>query len=405
MDLHRTAGRVGADAEADQLLLKARRRDHRALPVRRRHQPPRRRDGEAVAVADHDGPRTPVRLPRRPARGRGLACSAWSASSSWSRCTSTRRRAAACTTAPSTSPKAGATSSPRPPTSAAGSPPPRRHDPRHRAQGPAARPSGEAVRRDHHGRQRDHRRWARGREAQGQESSTRRSSSLYCHSQQRQHREADSRTSRRTFKIRARQARSNANRSTGHWRSPRSSPTRTNPGFDAIIGNPPFLGGSKISGAYGDDYLAWLQRWDGNDVKGNADLAARFVLRADRLLSLRGQLGLRHCKHSHRRRTLYESDWNRSRLIIRAGRSPHPWPTNSASLQIVELWASRQPLAKTAAYWLDGEEVPAIGPDLEPYGTIPGPTEAASRERRNRASWVPTFSDSVSHSPPTRKTN
>ena len=59
----------------------------------------------------------------------------------------------------------------------------------------------------------------------------------------------------------------------------------TTPGFDAIIGNPPFLGGQKISGTYGDDYLNWLQRWDGNDVKGSADLAARFVLRAERLLS------------------------------------------------------------------------------------------------------------------------
>ena len=74
----------------------------------------------------------------------------------------------------------------------------------------------------------------------------------------------------------------------------------TNPGFAAIIGNPPFLGGQKISGTYGDDYLAWLQRWDGNDVKGSADLAARFVLRANRLLSRRGQLGFVTDKHSYR---------------------------------------------------------------------------------------------------------
>ena len=37
------------------------------------------------------------------------------------------------------------------------------------------------------------------------------------------------------------------------------------PGFDAIIGNPPFLGGNKISGTTGDDYLDWLQRWDGRE--------------------------------------------------------------------------------------------------------------------------------------------
>ena len=65
-----------------------------------------------------------------------------------------------------------------------------------------------------------------------------------------------------------------------------------NPGFDAIIGNPPFRGGSMLSGTYGGDYLAWLQRWDGRGTKGNVDLAARFLLRAERLLSRRGQLGL-----------------------------------------------------------------------------------------------------------------
>ena len=59
-------------------------------------------------------------------------------------------------------------------------------------------------------------------------------------------------------------------------------------------------------------------------------------------------------------------------LTIRAGRSPHPWPTKSANLQIVELWASRVRPSKDAAYWLDGEEVPAIGPDLQPYGRIRG---------------------------------
>lgn len=146
------------------------------------------------------------------------------------------------------------------------------------------------------------------------------------------------------------------------------------PGFDAILGNPPFLGGSKISGTLGDDYLAWLQRWDGNDVKGSTDLAARFVLRADRLLSACGQLGYVTTN------TLVEGATLRVALVpvtdrgmtIRSGRSPHPWPTASANLQIVELWASRASLTKGASFWLDGEEVPAIGPDLEPYGRIKG---------------------------------
>ena len=160
------------------------------------------------------------------------------------------------------------------------------------------------------------------------------------------------------------------------------------PGFDAIIGNPPFRGGKKISGTYGDDYLAWLHRWDGGGVKGNVDLAARFLLRDERLLSRRGQLGLVTTN------TLVEGDtlevgMEQVGLTIRAGRSPHPWPTRSASLQIVEVWASRVRPAKDAVYWLDGEEVPAIGTDLEPYGRI------HSRPKRLRENEGIAFQGSV----------
>ncbi len=146
------------------------------------------------------------------------------------------------------------------------------------------------------------------------------------------------------------------------------------PGFDAIIGNPPFLGGQKISGTLGDDYLDWLQRWDGEGVKGSADLAARFVLRADRLLSARGQLGYVTVNTLVEGATLRVGlDQATGRgLTIRAARSPPPWPSMSENLQIVELWASRAPRSKGAAYLVDGEEVPAIGPDLEPYGRIRG---------------------------------
>ncbi len=158
-----------------------------------------------------------------------------------------------------------------------------------------------------------------------------------------------------------------------HWplEFPELFADAASPGFDAIIGNPPFLGGKKISGAYGDDYLAWLQRWDGNGVKGNADLAARFVLRSSLLLSGRGQLGFVTTN------TLVEGDTlevglERAPLTVRAGRSPHPWPTRSANLQIVEVWASRGALPVGAARWLDGEEVPALGPDLQPYGRVRG---------------------------------
>jgi hypothetical protein len=144
-----------------------------------------------------------------------------------------------------------------------------------------------------------------------------------------------------------------------------------NPGFDAIIGNPPFLGGQKISGTMGDDYLGWLQRWDGNGVTGSADLAARFVLRASRLLSKRGQLGYVTVNTLVEGAT-FRVGLQQAALSIRAGRTSHPWPTRSANLQIVELWGCRAQLSRQAAHLLDGEEVPAIGSDLQPYGRVKG---------------------------------
>lgn len=146
------------------------------------------------------------------------------------------------------------------------------------------------------------------------------------------------------------------------------------PGFDAVIGNPPFLGGKKISGALGDDYLAWLQRWDGNGVKGNADLAARFVLRANALLNARGQLGFVTTNTIVQGDTLEVGLGQAASkgLTVRRGRSSHPWPSASASLEIVELWASRAPVAAAGLRVLDGEDVPSIGADLEPVGRVAG---------------------------------
>ncbi|MDQ3276633.1 MAG: hypothetical protein M3Q39_16785, partial [Actinomycetota bacterium] len=149
---------------------------------------------------------------------------------------------------------------------------------------------------------------------------------------------------------------------------------RPDPGFDAIIGNPPFSGGQKISGGAGSDYGAWLQRWDGGGTKGSADLAARFVLRAQRLLNSRGQLGYIATN------TLLQGATLRVGLMqavdrgftLRRGRSSHRWPSSSANLEIVDVWASRARLGPAAERWLDGEPVPSIGPDLEPVGRVSG---------------------------------
>jgi hypothetical protein len=139
------------------------------------------------------------------------------------------------------------------------------------------------------------------------------------------------------------------------------------PGFDAIIGNPPFLGGRKISGPLGDDYLAWLATWDGRGVTGSTDLAARFVLRADALLSPRGQLGYVTTNTLIEGATLKVGllQLEKRGWIIRRGVSSHPWPSASANLSIVEVWASKAPVAASPV--LDGEPVPRLSVDLQPY--------------------------------------
>lgn len=63
-------------------------------------------------------------------------------------------------------------------------------------------------------------------------------------------------------------------------------------GFDSIVGNPPFLGGQKITGALGTNYREYLVDVLAGEARGSADLVAYFFLRAYSLLREGGTLGL-----------------------------------------------------------------------------------------------------------------
>jgi len=67
--------------------------------------------------------------------------------------------------------------------------------------------------------------------------------------------------------------------------------TRTNPGFDVFVGNPPFAGKNTITASSGANYLQWLLEIH-EESHGNADLVAHFFRRAFNLLCERGTLGL-----------------------------------------------------------------------------------------------------------------
>ena len=66
---------------------------------------------------------------------------------------------------------------------------------------------------------------------------------------------------------------------------------RENPGFDAIVGNPPFLGGKRISTTLGPQYRDWLATLHA-ESSSNADLVAHFFRRAFNLIRSDGTFGL-----------------------------------------------------------------------------------------------------------------
>jgi hypothetical protein len=63
-------------------------------------------------------------------------------------------------------------------------------------------------------------------------------------------------------------------------------------GFAAIVGNPPFQGGGKVSETLGTNYREYLVDHIANGQRGPADLCAYFFLRSRQIMQLSGGLGL-----------------------------------------------------------------------------------------------------------------
>ncbi|WP_024905197.1 Eco57I restriction-modification methylase domain-containing protein [Robbsia andropogonis] len=114
---------------------------------------------------------------------------------------------------------------------------------------------------------------------------------------------------------------------------------RQEPGFDSMIGNPPFLGGRRMRAILGDCYLGYLT--DALTVGGsaNANLCAYFFLRATQLFKRYGTWGLIATS------AISEGDSRRTGLnrIIDAGNKIYQaiplleWPGNAA-VTIALVW-------------------------------------------------------------------
>ncbi|MCO7191817.1 Eco57I restriction-modification methylase domain-containing protein [Pseudonocardia sp. McavD-2-B] len=145
-------------------------------------------------------------------------------------------------------------------------------------------------------------------------------------------------------------------------------------GFDAVIGNPPFLGGQKLTGSLGTAYRELLVSGLGGGTRGSADLVAYFVLQAHRLLTPNGQTGLLATN------TLAQGDTREvglDRLVaegttIRRAVKSEPWPSRSAVLEYAAVWTSRAVVDAAVSRYADGLPVSGVTASLEAQARVVG---------------------------------
>lgn len=146
---------------------------------------------------------------------------------------------------------------------------------------------------------------------------------------------------------------------------------RERPGFDAVVGNPPFQGGKRISGPYGTTYREHLVKGIADGRTGNADLVTYFFLRGAQVVREGGSIALLATN------TIAQGDTREVGLdwltltgwvIPRAVKS-RPWP-GDASLEIAQVWLRRGPW--TGQVELEGRRVRGITSSLEPVRRVSG---------------------------------
>ena len=133
---------------------------------------------------------------------------------------------------------------------------------------------------------------------------------------------------------------------------------RDNPGFDSIVGNPPFAGKNTMRAANIDNYPEWLKQMHA-ESHGNADLVAHFFRRSFDLLRNGGAFGLIATN------TIAQGDTRNTGLrwicehggeIYRAARR-YQWPGQAAVVvSVVHVHHGRWDGERL----LDGEHVPNI---------------------------------------------
>lgn len=110
-------------------------------------------------------------------------------------------------------------------------------------------------------------------------------------------------------------------------------------GFDAVIGNPPFKGGKRISGIFGDGYREYLVKHLGRGQRGNADLCAYFFLRVAQVsnqFACAGLIATNTIAQGETKEVGLEQLLSHGATVFRAIQS-REWP-GSANVVIAQVW-------------------------------------------------------------------
>jgi len=142
-------------------------------------------------------------------------------------------------------------------------------------------------------------------------------------------------------------------------------------GFDAIVGNPPFIGGQRITGALGQQYRDYLVEYIAGGQRGSADYVAYFFLRAEGLLKSSGTAGLlatNTIAQGDTREVGLDQVTAHGATVYRALPS-RKWP-GEANLEVAHIWFRKGPWV--GQFLLDDAPVDGITSQLQPPGSVSG---------------------------------
>jgi hypothetical protein len=156
---------------------------------------------------------------------------------------------------------------------------------------------------------------------------------------------------------------------------------RENPGFDGIVGNPPFLGGKRISTVSGDNYREWLAAIHA-ESNSNSDLVAHFFRAAFTGLRQKGRFGLIATN------TIGQGDTRSSGLrwicthggTIYAARKRYKWP-GQAAVVVSVVWIAKEILS--GPFEIEDTSVPQITAYLFHAGGNDNPATLAMSSSRS----------------------